>query len=131
LVSGLDSSTTNPYSSITTPDILDIVIVKDLVLPVHVTDCHALSSDHLPILIDTNCRSSFHDSTDRPDFTRTDWATLQASLEAGLPGNPADNDEEAIDKCVEMTSGICSQTSTVCRPAGGLRFPQVFRIKYA
>jgi hypothetical protein len=46
-----------------------------------------------------------------------DWATFQASLEDRLPGNPAVHDEKAIDKCVEeMTSGICSQVSTVYRP---------------
>jgi len=83
------------------------VVVKDFVLPVHLTVCHALSSDHLPVLIDTNCRASFHDPLDRPDFTRTDWSTFQASLEARLSGNPDVNDEKAIAKCVEeMTSAI-------------------------
>jgi hypothetical protein len=90
-----------------TPDVLDIVIVKDFFQPVHLTVCHSPSSDHLPVLIYTNCRASFHDPLDRPDFTRRDWATFQASLEARLPGNPAVKDEEAIDKCVEeMTSAV-------------------------
>jgi hypothetical protein len=111
LVYGLDSPTTNPYNSNATPDVLDVVVVKDLVLPVHLTVCHALSSDHLPVLIDTICRASFHDPLDRPDFTRTDWATFQARLEARLPGNPAVHDEEEIDKC-----DVCSQASIVYRP---------------
>jgi superfamily II RNA helicase len=45
-------------------------------------------------------------STGPPDFTRTDWAPFHATLEAGLSENLAVNDEEAIDKCVEMTSAI-------------------------
>jgi hypothetical protein len=105
LVFGPDSPTTNPYNSNATPDVLDIVVVKDIVLQVNLKVCHALSSNHLPALIDTICRASFHDPLDRPDFTRTDWATFQASLEARLQENPAAHVEEAIDKCVEeMTS---------------------------
>jgi len=43
LVYGLDSPATNPYNSNAIPDVLDIVVVKDFVLPVHVTVFHALS----------------------------------------------------------------------------------------
>ena len=48
-----------PYNPSATPDVLDIAITKDLVSPVYLTTCSALSSDHFPILIDTQCRSSF------------------------------------------------------------------------
>jgi len=37
LVYGPDSPTTNPSNSNATPDVLDIVVVKDLVLVVHLT----------------------------------------------------------------------------------------------
>jgi hypothetical protein len=70
LVYGPDSPTTSPYTHNATPDDLDTVVVNDFVLPVRLTVCAALSSDHLPILIDTSCRSSFHNLPDRPDFTR-------------------------------------------------------------
>jgi endonuclease/exonuclease/phosphatase family metal-dependent hydrolase len=56
---GRDSPTTAPKTHNATPDVLDIVVVKDFVLPVHLTVGSALRSDHLPILIDTTCRSSF------------------------------------------------------------------------
>jgi hypothetical protein len=95
------SPTTAPYTHNATPDALDIVVVKDFVLPVHLTVCAALSSDHLPILIDTSCRSSFHNMPDRPDFTRMDWVAFQACLQHRLPGNPVVVDEEAIEKCLE------------------------------
>jgi hypothetical protein len=42
-----DSPTTAPYKHIATPDVLDIVVVKDFVLPVYLTVCSVLSSDHL------------------------------------------------------------------------------------
>ena len=66
LIFGQDSPTTNPYNHLVTPDVLDIVITKNL--SPGVSDlCSALSSDHLPVLIDTSCRSSFHNPPDRPD----------------------------------------------------------------
>jgi hypothetical protein len=91
-----------------TPDALYIVIVKDFVQPVHLSVCSALSSDHLPILIDITCRSSFQNLLDRPDITRMDWGSFQACVKGRLPGNPVVN-----DKCVEkLTSAIQETTAT-------------------
>jgi hypothetical protein len=59
LMYGPDSPTTIPYQQNANPDVLDIVVVKDFVLPVHLTACPALSLHHLPVLIDTTCRTSF------------------------------------------------------------------------
>ena len=59
LIFGPDAPTTNPYRSKATPGVLDIEMVKDIPFPVYLTSCSALSSDHLPVLIDTMCRSSF------------------------------------------------------------------------
>ena len=58
LIFGPDSPTTNPYNLWVTPDVLDIVTTKNLSFPVHLTSCSALNSDHLPVLVDTSCRSS-------------------------------------------------------------------------
>jgi endonuclease/exonuclease/phosphatase family metal-dependent hydrolase len=52
LIFGPDTPTTNPYNPSATPDVLDIVITKDLSSPVYPTSCSALSSGHLPVLID-------------------------------------------------------------------------------
>ena len=57
LIWGPSTPNTVPYNSSATPDVLDIT--KDLVTPVYLTMCSALSSDHFPILIDMRCRSSF------------------------------------------------------------------------
>jgi hypothetical protein len=111
-----DSPTTAPYTHNATPDVLDIVVVKDFVIPVHLTVCAALSSDHLPILIDTSCRSSFHNLPDRPDFTRMDWATFQTCLEHRLPGNPVVVDEEAIDKCLEEPTSAIHEATAASTP---------------
>ena len=88
LISVPASPTTNPYNSSATPDVLDIVITRGLHSPVVLTSCSALSSDDLPVLIDTGCRSSFHHPPDRPDVRRTDWATFQNHLEGEIPLNP-------------------------------------------
>jgi endonuclease/exonuclease/phosphatase family metal-dependent hydrolase len=78
LIFGPDSPTTIPYNPSATPDVLDIVITRQLASSVHLTSYSALSSDHLPVLIDTVCRSFFRHPPVRPDFTRTDWDNFQA-----------------------------------------------------
>jgi len=55
LIFGPDTPTTNPYNPSATPDLLDIVITMNLSFPVCLTSFYALSSDHLPVLIDTAC----------------------------------------------------------------------------
>ena len=80
LIFGPDTPTTNPYNPSATTDVLDIAVTKDLPFPVYLTSCFALSSDHLPVLIDTACRSSFPHPPDRPNFRRTDWANFQTHL---------------------------------------------------
>jgi hypothetical protein len=107
LIYGPDTLITDPYTHNATADVLDIVVVRDFVLPVHLTVCAVLSSDHMRILIDTSGRLSFHKLSDLPHFTRIDWAAPQACLEHRLPGNPVVVDEGAIDKCFEeLTSAI-------------------------
>jgi hypothetical protein len=54
LIYGPDAPTTNPYNPSATPDVLDIVITRDLPSSVYLTSCSALSSDHFPVIIDTS-----------------------------------------------------------------------------
>ena len=56
LIFGPVSPTTNPYNPSVIPDVLVIVITKNLSIPVYLTLCSSLSSDHLPVIIDTTCR---------------------------------------------------------------------------
>ena len=82
-----DSPITNPYNTSATPDILHIVITSDLPFSVQLTTSSALSSDHLPVLIDTICLFSFQHPPDRPDDRRTDWAKFQTHLKAEISFN--------------------------------------------
>ena len=80
LIYGPGTPTTIPYNSSATPDVLDIVLSKNIVTPVYLTTCSALSSDHLPVLIDTRCLSSFLNLLDRPEgptgsTSRPAWKT--------------------------------------------------------
>jgi hypothetical protein len=54
------------------PDVFAIVVVKDFVLPVHLTVCSAIRSDHYSVLIVTACQTSFQNTFDSPNFTRMD-----------------------------------------------------------
>jgi len=101
LIFGPDTPTTKPQNSSVPPDVLDIAIVKDLPFLVYLTSCSALSSDHLPVLIDTACHSSFQHPPDRPDFRRTEWANFQTHLEDQIPLDPELHNGMAIDSLVE------------------------------
>jgi hypothetical protein len=120
LIHGPSTPTTVPYNPPAAPDVLDIVITRDLVFPVHLITCSALSSDHLPLLIDTQCRSSFLSPPDRKNFRKTDWSKFQACLEAGMPPSPDLPNEEAIDACVKELTGAISKaladSTPKCRP---------------
>jgi hypothetical protein len=47
---------------------------------VHLTSCTALSSDSLPVHIQTMCPTTFQHPTDRPDLRGTDWANFQTPM---------------------------------------------------
>jgi hypothetical protein len=118
---GPETPTTIPYNSSATPDVLDIVVTKDLVIPVYLTTCSALSSDHLPVLIDTRCRSSLLNLPDRPDFRRTDWVKFQACLEDRLPSTPKLRSGVEIDTCVEEVSSAITEALAASAPRRRLR----------
>jgi hypothetical protein len=119
--------TTNTYNHSVTPNVVDIAVTKDQQFPWYLTSCSALSSDHLPVLIDTACRSSFPHASDRPNFRRTDWANFQTHLEDQIPFDPQFHNGMAIDTCVENFSGAILQALTEptpkCRPRGDPRPP--------
>jgi hypothetical protein len=71
LTYGPNTPTTVPYNPSATPDVIDIAITKDLDYQVYLTTCSTLCSDHFPILIYTQCRSSFFNPPDCPDFRLT------------------------------------------------------------
>jgi hypothetical protein len=101
LILGPDTPTANPYNPSTTPDVLDIAVTKEHPIPVNLTSCSALSADHLPLLIDTACRSTFNRPPDRPNFRRTDWANYQTHPTDQIPFDPELYNGMAIDTCVE------------------------------
>jgi hypothetical protein len=127
LIFGPDTPTTNPYNLSATPTVLDIAITQNLTFPVYLTSCSALSSDHLPVIIDTACRSSFQHPLDRPEFRRTDWTTFQTHLEDQILFDPELHNGMAIDTCVENFSGAILKTlaasTTNCRPRDDPRPP--------
>jgi hypothetical protein len=88
---------------------LILSLSRTSVLLVYLTVCPALSSDQLPVLKDTTCRTSFQNLLDRPAFKRVDWVAYQACLEDRIPGNPVVNDKVSIDKCVEGLSSASQE----------------------
>jgi len=137
LIFGPDSLTTKPYNTSVTPDVLDIVITKNLSFPVYLTSCSALSSERLPVIIETACRSSIHQPPDRPDFRRTDWANFETRLEELIPFDAELHNEIAIDTCVENLSGAVLKALTASSPKRRPRdvprrpIPAGFMMRYA
>jgi hypothetical protein len=128
LIYGPSTPTTLAYNPTAAPDVVDIVIAKNLVLPLHLTTCSALSSDHLPVLKDRQCRSSFPVPPDRLNPRKTDWPKLQTCLEVGLPSSPDLTNEVAIDACFKELYSAISKALTdytlKCRPRADPR-PQI------
>jgi hypothetical protein len=93
---------------------------KNLFSMVYLTSCSAVSSDHLPVLIDNACRSFFHHPPHHPDFRGTDWANFQAHLEDQILFDPELHNEMAIDTCVDNFSGAIlkalAASTPKCRP---------------
>ena len=87
----------------------------------YLTSCSALSSDHLPVFIDTTCHSSFNDPPDRNDFRRTDCANFQTHLEDQILFDPELHNEIAIDTCVENFSGAILKALAASIPKCRLR----------
>jgi hypothetical protein len=105
LIFGPDSPFTNPYNPSVTPDYLDIVVTRDLPSSVALTSYSELSSDHLPVLIETGCRSTFQHPQDQPHVRRTAWTKFQTHLEVQIPLNPEFHNGKDIDTCVKIFSG--------------------------
>ena len=133
LIFGPDTPSTNLHNPSVTPNVLDILITKNLSFPLYLTSCSALSSDHFSVLINTACRSSIHHPPDR----RTDWAKFQTHLEELIPFDPELHKEMASDTCVENLSGavlkaLAASTPKRCRvTTHGPRYWPVFRMIYA
>ena len=131
---GPDTPTTNPYNPSASCEVLDIMITKELPSSVHLTLCSALISDHLPVIIDTMCHSSFLHPPDRPDFWCTDWAKLQSHLEAKILFNLELHKEMAIYMCVEILSDAVlkalAASTPKSRPRDDPRYRLAFRMRY-
>jgi hypothetical protein len=116
LIFGPDIPTTNPYNPSATPDVLEIAVTKDLPFPVYLTSCSVLSSNHLPVFIDTACRSSFQHPPDSPDFRHTDWDIFQTHLENQIPYDQELHNGMEIDTCVENFSGAVKKALSASIP---------------
>jgi len=114
LIYGPNTPTTLPYNPSATPDVLNIVITEDLVTSMYPTTFSAISSDHLPILIDKLCRPSFIKITDHPDSRKIDWSKYRPLYTSDL------QNEVAIDACnKELSSTILKalvEFTPFCRP---------------
>jgi hypothetical protein len=88
------------------------------VLPscVALASCSALSSDHLPVLIDTGCRSTFHNRPEQSNVKHTYWANCHTQLVAQIPLIPKLHNGKDIVSCVEDLSGAILEALTACIP---------------
>ena len=108
--------------------------IKNLAPPVYLTSCSALSSDPLPLLVDTTCHASFLHPPDRV-FRLTEWANLQGRLEDGIP-SCLELHEVSIGTWVEKLSGaileaLAATHSKICpRDDRGPWYRIVFSMKY-
>jgi hypothetical protein len=96
-----DTPTINLLTPSAITDILDFVSTKKISSSIYLIRFSALSSDHLQVLIDTNCHSSFHQPPDRSHFRRTAWTNFLNYFIEQIPFNPELYNVIIIDTCVE------------------------------
>jgi hypothetical protein len=82
---GTETPTTKPNNQSENDDVLDIAVTTDLPFLVYLTSYSALSTYHLPVLIHNAFRFSFHHTSDRLIFRRTDLPNFQTQLEDQIP----------------------------------------------
>ena len=96
-------------------------------IQVFLTSCSALNPDHLPVFIDTACRTSFPHPPDRPNLRRTDWSKFQTQLEVAIRFIPELHNRMAIDIYVQNFSsavlGPVAACNPKCRPRDDPRSP--------
>jgi hypothetical protein len=116
LIFGPNSPTRNPYDHSATPYVIDFVITRGLPSSVALVSCSALSTDLLPVLIDTGCFLAFHYTPDRPTVRYTDWAKFQTHLKSEIPLIPELHNGKDIDSFVENRSGAILGALTASTP---------------
>jgi hypothetical protein len=116
IIHGPDSSTTISSWSTVMYDVLDIVVVKDFVLPVNLTLCSAFSSDNLPFTVDVRVRSSFQALPDRPCLQRISWTHFQGHLSDRLNGNPRVDSVEDIDARIDELTSVFHEAMSASAP---------------
>jgi len=136
LIFGPHNATTIQYNSFATPNDLVMVMVKELPFPVYLTTCSELTSDSLPVLIETASRSSIQNLLDRPDFRRTIWTNFQTHFEYQIPFHPELHNGMAIDTCVEnfcsaVVKNLAPSTPKCCQRVDPRAPIPAFTIKYA
>ena len=97
-------------------DVSDIVMTKNIPSAMYLTSWYALSFDHLPVLVDTECPSSLLQPSDHPHFRRTDWAKFQSHLEDKIPFDPELHIEMSIVTCAENFPGAVLEVLAASTP---------------
>ena len=111
LIYRLDTPTTVPYNSSTTPGVLDIVLTKNLVTAVYVTTCSALGWDHL---FDQHTVLIILSLPDCPDFRETGPNSRSVWRMAFVQHKPAE--WGGINTCVEKLSSAILKVSAESTP---------------
>ena len=91
-------------------------------IPLSLTVFSALSSDHLPVVIDTTCCSNFLTLLDRPNFKRSHSNIFQDCLEDKPPFNPELHNKEAVVTCIRNLSSAILSATAVATPKSRPRY---------
>ena len=79
----------------------------------YLTSCSALSSDNLPVLIDTACRSFFQLQPSHTVFKRTDWAKFHTHLKDQIQFEPELHKGMVFDTYIENLSGAVLKSGNI------------------
>ena len=106
IVAGPLEPTYHSHNLLHRPDVLDIVVYKNVRQSLELQTRTSLSSDHNPVQITLGDELEQHEPSLKYNYRRTDWDLFRSELESRVGFNPLTTTQE-IDKAVqELTSAI-------------------------
>lgn len=106
IVAGPREPTHHSYNLLHQPDVLDVVVYKNICHSIELQTRTRLSSDHNPVQITIGDELEQHEPSLKFNYRRTDWDLFRNELESRVGFSPLTTTQELDDAVLEITAAI-------------------------